>query len=338
MKLPKNDIYFTKNERIGFYFIIFCIVSIILSIIFANRIYRDTPIEFTDVELIPIREFNQQTQKDSKDQAGVDKTLKSEGKLFTFDPNTAPLDSLKKLPFPNKIAERIDKYRSKGGKFKTKQDFSKIYGIEPYFDDLQPYIDIKSEQKNAVTTKVNSTISKPSTLSERDENVKLESRNKDNFNNESIKEKLDTFVYDPNDYREDEEEIFVELNGANLYELMLINGIGEYYAEKIMAYKVKTGGFTDVNQLKDVIRREELLDKVLPYFTVDESLIRKRSINRIQRDSLSYIPGISYRKAAVVIAYRGNHAPLKGREDLVKMKVLKEDEIEILMKYLNFDY
>lgn len=48
---------------------------------------------------------------------------------FPFDPNTAPEEVLLKLGLPQKIVSNIIKFRSKGGKFKVKKDFAKIYGL-----------------------------------------------------------------------------------------------------------------------------------------------------------------------------------------------------------------
>ena len=46
------------------------------------------------------------------------------GERFAFDPNTISADSLQRLGFSAKQAQSILKYRSKGGKFRYKEDFS----------------------------------------------------------------------------------------------------------------------------------------------------------------------------------------------------------------------
>ncbi len=336
MKLLKKEIYFTKDERTGLYFIVFCIVALILAIIFSNRIYNNAPIVYDDLELVKIKDFNK-THSSIDQEGSISKKGKNiEEQLFNFNPNTTPLDSLKMLPIPNNIAERIDKYRSKGGSFKDKEDFKKVYGIEKYFEKLKPYIKI---EKNKSSSKINDKKSEEtnSPITSGVMNT-TEIKYPPKQSKVSLKDSKDTFTYDPNDYIEEEEEIFVELNGANVYQLQLVRGVGEYYAEKIMAFKTKTGGFHDVNQLKDVIRRPELLEKVLPHFTCDQGLIRKRNFNTIQRDSLGYIPGISYTKANVAMNYRSNHYPIKGKEDLIKMRIFNEKEIELMLKYLSFEY
>jgi DNA uptake protein ComE-like DNA-binding protein len=49
--------------------------------------------------------------------------------LFSFNPNTIPVDSLVLLGFDKDIALRIDKYRDRGGRFLIKSDLKKIYGL-----------------------------------------------------------------------------------------------------------------------------------------------------------------------------------------------------------------
>jgi competence ComEA-like helix-hairpin-helix protein len=63
--------------------------------------------------------------------------------LFNFDPNTADSATFVQLGLKSYVASNILKYRSKGGLFKNKEDFSKIYGISPdKLNELLPYIQI----------------------------------------------------------------------------------------------------------------------------------------------------------------------------------------------------
>jgi competence protein ComEA len=66
--------------------------------------------------------------------------------LFSFDPNTAPYDTLIKLGFSGKLARTIIKYRNSGGKFRKPSDVKKIYGMdEQTAERITPFIDIKTE-------------------------------------------------------------------------------------------------------------------------------------------------------------------------------------------------
>lgn len=61
--------------------------------------------------------------------------------LFDFDPNKIPMDSLVLLGLPKKTATTWVNYRAKGGRFYTKKDVQKIYGIQDeWFQKANPYI------------------------------------------------------------------------------------------------------------------------------------------------------------------------------------------------------
>ena len=52
------------------------------------------------------------------------------GERFRFNPNTISADSLQLLGFSAKQAQSILKYRAKGGKFRYKEDFSRLYVVD----------------------------------------------------------------------------------------------------------------------------------------------------------------------------------------------------------------
>ena len=62
---------------------------------------------------------------------------------FAFDPNTVSLEDLQRLGLSPRQAESIDNYRSKGGCFRSKADFQKMYVVsDTLYQRLEPYIDI----------------------------------------------------------------------------------------------------------------------------------------------------------------------------------------------------
>ena len=69
---------------------------------------------------------------------------------FAFNPNTVTLEELQRLGLSARQAESIENYRSKGGRFRSKADFQKMYVVsDTLFARLEPYIDIPKLELNA---------------------------------------------------------------------------------------------------------------------------------------------------------------------------------------------
>lgn len=69
---------------------------------------------------------------------------------FRFNPNTVSLEDLVRLGLSERQAESIENYRSKGGKFRVKEDFKKMYVVsDSLYERLEPFIDIPKVELNA---------------------------------------------------------------------------------------------------------------------------------------------------------------------------------------------
>lgn len=69
---------------------------------------------------------------------------------FPFDPNTVSLDDLVRLGLSRKQAESIENYRSKGGRFRRKEDFAKMYVVsDTLYSRLEPYIELARLELNS---------------------------------------------------------------------------------------------------------------------------------------------------------------------------------------------
>ena len=68
---------------------------------------------------------------------------------FAFDPNTVSLDDLQRLGLTLRQAESIENYRSKGGRFRTKTDFQKMYVVsDTLYARLESFIVIAKIELN----------------------------------------------------------------------------------------------------------------------------------------------------------------------------------------------
>lgn len=65
-----------------------------------------------------------------------------------FDPNQVQKEALIAFGVPVYLADRIERYRKAGGKFREKSDLNKIYGMKSeLFNAMAPYIVLQKEDK-----------------------------------------------------------------------------------------------------------------------------------------------------------------------------------------------
>jgi DNA uptake protein ComE-like DNA-binding protein len=138
--------------------------------------------------------------------------------FFNFDPNT--VDSLQaiELGIPIKQVTNLMHYRAKGGRFKNKEDFAKLYGLSPaLFASLSPYIMIVKK-----------------------ENSKWVS-NTSRFN-----------YYKERNNRYDEKQWKIDINAASENEWQQKTPLPNYLIQRIFAYKKYRGGFIKPSEIAKV--------------------------------------------------------------------------------------
>ena len=71
---------------------------------------------------------------------------------FPFDPNTADSSQLIRLGLQSWQVRNIYKYRARGGVYRKKEDFARLYGLTVKdYHRLEPYIRISSDYQPAAT-------------------------------------------------------------------------------------------------------------------------------------------------------------------------------------------
>lgn len=217
---------------------------------------------------------------------------------FAFDPNVATVEEWKKLGFSTRLAERIQNYVSKGGKFRQKSDLKKIYGFpEEAYDKLVSYIQLPDTYERKYTS------SNP-------------------YTSGKFKKKTITPF---------------DLNTANAEQLKQINGIGEKLSERIIKFRDKLGGFVNTDQLKDVYGlMPEVIAELLKYGSVTPDNVKKINVNTATYEQLKAHPYIRYNVAKVIVNYREQHGKYASMTDLGKIKILDQATLEKLKPYVSF--
>lgn len=240
-------------------------------------------------------------------------------KNFNFDPNTASVEQFEALGLPKFIAERIDKYRSKGGKFRKKEDFAKIYGILPdTYERLEPFITLPSADDESLRTP-------QAEVTNVERAVAATSASEDKtIENKIASPKTNT-----------KQPVRFDLNTGDTTDFMKVKGIGSGYAKRIIKFRDMLGGFTNAEQIKETYGLPpETIDELLKYGFVKNG-VKKLKINQMSLSELRH-PYLKYHQAKVIIAYRDQHGGIKNVEDLKQIKTLDEATIMKILPYIEF--
>ncbi|MBS1680310.1 MAG: helix-hairpin-helix domain-containing protein [Bacteroidetes bacterium] len=215
-------------------------------------------------------------------------------KLFLFDPNTATQEQFVQLGFSASLSARVINYRAKGGRFVIKRDLMKIYGMD-------------SVHYAQLIPFIN--------LPE------IKSKNKITQKTEKRPEhKLEKF----------------DLNTADTSQLIKVYGIGSKLSARIVAHREKLGGFISISQLKEIYGLDSAVLKELNvhYFVQSDFQPRQININTATAKELGDHPYIKYKVANLIVAYRLQHGKFESVEDIIKIKIIKPEQLAKMKPYL----
>jgi len=92
----------------------------------------------------------------------------------------------------------------------------------------------------------------------------------------------------------------IELNTADSTTLVGIHGIGPYYANKILRYRKQLGGYHSPRQLKEIKFQYLDIDSLLPRFTANPALIRKRELDTMSFKAILHHPYLQYEEVQLI--------------------------------------
>ena len=268
----------------------------------------------------------------------------SEPVKFAFNPNTVPLDSLQMLGFTQKQAQSVLNYRSKGGKFRVKRDFARLYVVDSaMYSSLEGYLllpdSIVSQKDRAVAAGVQDKVPEKR-LSGR----KVERKDPVKDTGKAVSSTVTLVDTSGSVYgRKVERNRYVcNLNTADSAALVRLYGIGGYYAGKILEYRERLGGsFADKRQLLEIKGfSQERYDGIEGNVAVFKEDIKGFSILDAQKRDLERHPYIGKYAARGILLY----LELKGKEafaselqllqELVNEHIITEDNALRLREYL----
>ncbi|MBQ6405584.1 MAG: helix-hairpin-helix domain-containing protein, partial [Prevotella sp.] len=218
---------------------------------------------------------------------------------FPFDPNTADSTQLLRLGLRPWQVRNIYKYRSKGGIYRTKEDFARLYGLTVKdYRRLEPYIQISSDYRPAAEL-----------VGERPR-----------YERDTLLRpiKIDSTQH-------------IVLNTADTNQLKKVPGIGSYYAKEIMRHGKWLGGYVSVDQLDEI---DGFPSEAKKYFVVERPTPQRINVNRLTLQQLRRHPYINYYQAKTIVDYRRLHGDIHSLQDLRFSRDFSPEAIRQLEPYV----
>jgi DNA uptake protein ComE-like DNA-binding protein len=237
--------------------------------------------------------------------------------LSRFDPNELTVAQWQAIGLRPWLAERIVKYRSKGGRFRRKADLQKIYGFPPAeYQRLAAFIDLPDEYP--------SSDAKPGDLGSRRDPAP------------DHQERPPT-TYPKPERRPAAQKM--DLNLADTAQLNTLRGIGPVLAARIVKFRDGLGGFHHLDQLAEVygLPPETVAELQKTVFVAEGFVPKTVNVNTADLNLLKGHPYLGYKVAQAVVNYRAQHGPYTSADDLLKASpLLDAAKLAKLRPYLAF--
>lgn len=192
-------------------------------------------------------------------------------------------------------------YRKSGGRFNSADDLSKIYGMDSsWLLEAKMHIEIEQKQ-NLYDSSPSYTVFKV-----------------DSFEKKP-KRQIPTF----------------ELNSADSMSLVQLPWVGPYYASEIVKLRQNLGGFKSHDQLLGIYRlKDQTIESILEYATLDTSLIVRMNINEVDIRRLGCHPFLTWKQAQIIVNYRDQHGDYQSVGGILKTRVISDSVYLKIAPYL----
>jgi competence protein ComEA len=239
------------------------------------------------------------------------------GELFNFDPNTLDVTGWQKLGVSEKTATTIIKYTSKGGKFRSAEDISKIWGLnDDMVERLLPYVQI-----NETNSSINYTNNYPNNY------TKKEYKKDSNFNNTPYQNNTTT-------YTKNVGTLLLDINTADTLAWKKLPGIGSKLSERIVLYRNKLGGFNSINQIAETFGLpDSTFQKIKANLVFKQIELTKVNINAASLNLLMH-PYITKSLANNILQYKAQHGNYTNIEQLKNLALMDDATYLRLQPYI----
>ncbi len=252
---------------------------------------------------------------------------------FEFDPNEADSTQLLRLGLAPFQVRSIYRYRAKGGRFSTPEDFRRVYRLtNEQWEHLSPLIRIADRYRLVSIVpsgdeRISPFYRKPSYPRDTQDSLSPI----DSSSASSLAPATDRKTY-PIKLSGNET---LDVNLADSALLCRVPGIGPYFARKIVEYRRRLGGYTNVEQLLQI---DNFPADAIAWLEIsDTTQIRRLRVNHLSTRQLMKHPYMGYYRASEIVTHRRIYGKVSGLDALKAMPHFTEEDILRLAPYLNFE-
>jgi competence ComEA-like helix-hairpin-helix protein len=288
--------YFTKKERKGIIIILFFNALLLAGSLLYEYYFVDVtiPIAIEEADSTIIQSNTSELHDKNLNKNEIIPNENKKNVLFDFDPNLISIENWEYLGVSKKTALTIQKYISKGGKFREPQDLKKIWGIpESLAYQLMPYVKVKEEKKPLANSQFQ----------------------------QNQKQKLSAELIDLNQADSSALEKLPGI-GPKLSQRIIS------YREKLGGFYC-IEQLHEVWGLQDSI-----LEKISNKIEIQSKGLRKININLADFNQLKSHPYIGYKTASAILNYRNQHGMFQNIEEIQKIVLIDEKIYSKIVHYL----
>lgn len=235
---------------------------------------------------------------------------------FPFDPNTIERAEWIALGLSEKQVDGVERYMSKGGRFRSKRDVAKLYALTARdYERLEPFILLPDS-----TPKKQYEPKERKAWPERASFAQYEERPAWNSERKPLRK--------------------VEVNTADSLSLVALPGIGPSFARGILGYRDRLGGFVSMDQLAEVYvlkDKPDALARMTELLDLDTLAVQRIPINTCTVEELAQHPYARWKLAKPLIAYRAQHGPFSAVADIRGCVLIDDEAFRKLAPYLSVE-
>lgn len=353
-KGPEEFLNYTRKQRNGILILVTLVVLFWGAFLILDFNDKPSKQDFSEFK----KTINEWELADS-----LAKTVANSHSFFYFDPNTCTDSSFIKLGLSKKQIRIINNYKSKGGQFRKPEDLKSIYSIDSvWFQEIKDYIRIKAVSKSYSKKERSFSLKKfdPNAIKKSSlidiglyeweakriltyrEKVKPFQTKEELFKvyglDSNLVLQLVPFIeIDSTSFLVKLKKIkeVVEINSADSAALIQVNGIGGYFASRIIKYRNKLGGFYAKEQLMEVYGLDSSrFAKMEAWVKIDDTQVNKLNVNTATFKELVNHPYLSFEVVKNIANFRDKIRPFQSIEELKNIELVDERLFIKIAKYL----